>query len=391
MVALNRNNSNAIAQNGVGFIYRSKTPRAWIEKPSEASVKVKVYSNVIEIISPLRTAYDPDTNERNEKHEFLKKHIDVFQAAASARNRRELEEIDAEKYQQNKIVKGNRKKITAFKRSSRTNLLKKVGKASFMNDGGYFVTLTYPRQFSMDFNVWKRDLDTFLKRLRRYAAMHQLDDLEIEFRYLWKLEFQQRMAPHYHLLVFGLPADLKQEFKEWCSRVWFEITGSSERMRPFLAGTKYQYMSDQQLLTLFNFVGRDKFKKEFPPGAYEWFSHLKAGTNCRYMNNAKMVMSYCAKYVSKETTMYESKTGEIIPFTGRFWGTSNNWDAGCEVYYVTPQNLAQLRLFISSHLADQGAVRYATRVLSLRNFFVLGIGSDTYWDDILDDWLYRAS
>ena len=55
-----------------------------------------------------------------------------------------------------------------------------------------FVTLTYPSDWPGDPARWKRDLDAFGKWICRFAP---------GVGAIWKLEPQQRGAPHFHLLV----------------------------------------------------------------------------------------------------------------------------------------------------------------------------------------------
>jgi hypothetical protein len=122
-----------------------------------------------------------------------------------------------------------------------------------------FVTLTYPRQFPSDPGIYTRDLDTFSKRLRRTFPHSSA---------LWKLEFQQRGAPHYHLLVMGVPFLARA----WLSRAWFAVVNS----------------------------GDDK--------------HLRAGTQVQRCHSARKACAYAAKYVAK--------VSDCVPVwhTGRFWG-----------------------------------------------------------------------
>ncbi len=65
-----------------------------------------------------------------------------------------------------------------------------------MGRGLLFVTLTYPARYPGDWPTWKRQLDfmarKFVRQFPRFGAV-------------WKLEPQTRGAPHFHLLVVGLP------------------------------------------------------------------------------------------------------------------------------------------------------------------------------------------
>jgi hypothetical protein len=56
-----------------------------------------------------------------------------------------------------------------------------------------FVTLTYPRTYNPDPASWKRDVQAFRKRFERHFGKCPI---------VWRLELQERGAPHFHLLVF---------------------------------------------------------------------------------------------------------------------------------------------------------------------------------------------
>jgi hypothetical protein len=119
---------------------------------------------------------------------------------------------------------GVRGVVQGFSAASRRRLLDLVNS---INRGGslpLFVTLTYPAVWSGDWQVWKRDLRAFGLRVRRAFPGASM---------VWRMDFQVRGAPHFHLLVFGVPLLPKQ----WVSRVWFEIVGSGDP-RHLLAGTQ---------------------------------------------------------------------------------------------------------------------------------------------------------
>jgi hypothetical protein len=88
------------------------------------------------------------------------------------------------------------------------------------------ITLTYPREFETDGKEVKRHLNLFLKRFDRKYGHY----------YLWFLEFQQRGAPHYHIL--STFADVAID-KLWLSSAWYEIVGSGNRDH-LLAGTRVE-------------------------------------------------------------------------------------------------------------------------------------------------------
>jgi hypothetical protein len=78
-----------------------------------------------------------------------------------------------------------------------------------------FLTLTYPDDFP-DPDVSKKHLRKFIKRLVRRFPFIGL---------IWKLEPQQRGAPHYHFLIWG--ADYI-DLLTFVPQAWYEIAGGGD-------------------------------------------------------------------------------------------------------------------------------------------------------------------
>lgn len=132
-----------------------------------------------------------------------------------------------------------------------------------------FVTLTYPERFP-DVKEAKRDLKIFLQRLeRRFPAAG----------YIWKLEPQERGAPHYHLLVWGVQL---VELFPWVVSAWFAIAGQGDiNHRLFHSGS------------------------------------LEGSRPCvEAVRTWRGVWSYASKYLGK--TFEVAEWGQ--KWTGRFWG-----------------------------------------------------------------------
>ena len=93
-----------------------------------------------------------------------------------------------------------RGKITRFSRGSRGRLLKTVGRLK-QDKLPVFVTLTYPDEFPVTPERWRRDLAALWRRMRRQWP---------EAAAIWKKEFKRRksgvnagkVAPHYHMLLW---------------------------------------------------------------------------------------------------------------------------------------------------------------------------------------------
>jgi len=78
-----------------------------------------------------------------------------------------------------------------------------------------FVTLTYPDNFPSP-KQSKAHLMTFLKRIKRAFPMAGG---------IWKLEPQQRGAPHYHMIIWGCDA---KSLKDFVPVAWFDIAGGDD-------------------------------------------------------------------------------------------------------------------------------------------------------------------
>jgi hypothetical protein len=126
------------------------------------------------------------------------------------------------------------------------------------------LTLTYPNAFDFDWKRWKRDLKVFYQRVRREWP---------SVTFAWKLEFQKRKAPHYHILVLGL-GNKKQEnlFMEEIPAWWCAVVDSGD------------------------------------------VKHLGAGTSCERIRSRAGLLCYAAGYGAK---MKQTLSGVNV---GRYWG-----------------------------------------------------------------------
>jgi len=124
-------------------------------------------------------------------------------------------------------VGGDRGDVWGFSAASRGRLMRLLARVDWgallpsgscrfrRSQRAHFVTLTYPESYPGDWQVWKAHLKAFLMRLQR-----RFPDLR---GVLWKLEFQERGAPHFHLLtVFDGSRDVVS-FRRWVLRSWFEV------------------------------------------------------------------------------------------------------------------------------------------------------------------------
>jgi hypothetical protein len=110
---------------------------------------------------------------------------------------------------------GKRGKIKGFSFASRRRLMQTIARIRFDAPLPMFVTLTYPNKFPSPIES-KDHLDIFIRRLRRAFPDAGL---------IWKLEPQERGAPHYHMLVYGVPL---HDLAMFTVNTWYEIAGGGD-------------------------------------------------------------------------------------------------------------------------------------------------------------------
>lgn len=123
-----------------------------------------------------------------------------------------------------------------------------------------FVTLTY-RKENVEPVRCKKHLKSFLQAMRRTYPSYSA---------IWKLEFQKRGSPHYHIIVFGryIPAN-------WVAETWNRIAEDGDKL------------------------------------------HLAAGTEVRPVRRSDSALAYVGKYMAK---LHDGGQAENW---GRFWGVHN--------------------------------------------------------------------
>lgn len=131
----------------------------------------------------------------------------------------------------------------------------------------WFVTATYPAVFPApdDHGIYKGHLHRLCQEIRRrHPAVSGV----------WKLEFQQRQAAHFHFLLIGCTEDI-YSFRSWIAQTWAHIVNSGDP------------------------------------------NHVTAGTGVDRIRTYGGVMAYVTSYISKED--------QTLPgnFTGRYWGIIN--------------------------------------------------------------------
>lgn len=224
---------------------------------------------------------------------------------------------------------GVRGAVSEFTRAARKRMIERLSKTRNIGKSA-FVTLTYPAIYPDDPSLWKRHLDTFLKRLKRIAP---------NCHAIWRIEPQQRGAPHYHLIVFNHPSRLSS-FRRWVKLAWFAVVGSGDNR------------------------------------------HRAAGTRVDAIYNRRHAIAYASKYAAKPSEggrNFVTLDGEIVSHVGKHWGCFNNSAADTEMfgeYDLTPFEVIEFRRMCARFLKSKGS-RYAKRLARGSNgFSIFGLGDD---------------
>ena len=181
---------------------------------------------------------------------------------------------------------GKRGSVQAFSEASRARLKFVAGNScpELVSQ----IALTYH-------NVWgdgrrvKRDLDVFLKWLRRRFA----------FQYLWILEFQTRGAPHFHLFLTVPPS---HSLRKLIAKQWTKIAAPGDVQHEAFHAHQENWI--------------------------DWTMHSGA---------------YLTKYLDKEA---QKAVPEGFEWVGRFWGSSRGLVPAPAVHDVgtgqTPRSMARI-------------------------------------------------
>lgn len=206
------------------------------------------------------------------------------------------------------------RRITGFSPRSRARMMYRLSTLPWADQAGIaeMVTLTYPREFPTDGPTVKRHLHAFAKRWQRRFGAWPVG--------VWKLEFQRRGAPHFHLYVMR-PLMPWREFLDWAREAWYEVVGSGDE-----AHRHQGVRLDRQFV---------------------------AATR-----SVKRIAGYFAKHNAKNAKHYQSHPPEGFEQVGRFWG----------VWGMTPQvtelelhvdEFVQLRRFLVALQRKNGRKRKA--------------------------------
>lgn len=161
---------------------------------------------------------------------------------------------------------GKRGEVEVMSRASRKRLLMTMHKMIYTSVT--MITLTYPKIFPMDGRKLKAQLKEFRRRFEKKWG---------KLRAFWRLEFQDRGAPHFHILYFDCPFLPIPEV----SVIWYAIVKSGDP------------------------------------------NHLKCGVDLKRIHEETgraQIMYYVSKYIAK--FQREGESGKVDRI-GRYWGKWN--------------------------------------------------------------------
>jgi hypothetical protein len=170
---------------------------------------------------------------------------------------------------------GQRQKIRGFSRASRRQLMKElnsIDRTQVEADRCAMATMTYPGRFPSPAGA-KKDLKCIRERIRRTWG---------KLPFYWKLEPQDRGAPHFHFLMFFESVDQLRAFAQWLPGAWHEIAGQDD------------------------------------PNHLKWHRGQLGNKHCvEPMRSWNGVIDYGSKYVGK---MIDASQFTAWEFPGRWWG-----------------------------------------------------------------------
>lgn len=207
---------------------------------------------------------------------------------------------------------GKRGAIYEFSKESRLRLMKHLARANRIPD--WFVSLTYPREYP-ELSEAKEHARRFLYYVIRY---HKRANARCYV--VWRVEWQRRGAPHFHLLVWS---DWKHPVSEarliW-NRAWaddiFRFYDSDDWEDVYRLATCTEWYSWLPFLSVlwWRITGRNGD------------DHLRRGVDLKAVGNERQAMAYCSKYCAKVgERQFDMETGEVLPL-GRIWGAQGDKD-----------------------------------------------------------------
>ena len=156
---------------------------------------------------------------------------------------------------------GKRGVIKDFSKQARLRLMKKL--MSLSQAPKHFITLTYPAVYPADASEWKRHLHNFFRALHEKYPEHW---------FVWKLEPQERGAPHFHLMGdLGVRMDAASIYR-LLRVIWWEVVGATgdNGRKHFLRGVQVENLEDSGHKKTSNYISKYIGKPQNAEDMPEW-------------------------------------------------------------------------------------------------------------------------
>jgi hypothetical protein len=236
----------------------------------------------------------------------------------------------------------HRGSIKEFSKRSRFRLFTILAKLRNLSQvRPMFVTLTYHWGFCDSYKKYKTDLHTFLTALRRYNE---------NIQYIWRLEFQQRGAPHYHFILFS---DTIQSHADML------------KLEVFISSTWHSIADPTSI------------------------AHEKYGCSVKRIHDYSGACRYLSKYVAKV------HPGVISPIGTKHWGCSHNLPFEIkEMYEISDSKVHSLCVHIRRWMLQSGSItEHSANFITDEKPFVLFIRPEVF-DQLIIEWnpgLFRSN
>ncbi len=194
--------------------------------------------------------------------------------------------------------------IRTFSSNSRRRFIKQMAKINLQMYGKpLFVTLTYHNVYPDNSKDLQKQLNYFLTLLRT---------AKLRYHYVWRLEFQERGAPHFHLILFPLKESNPDKL----------------------------------------YIYKNNILKMWRTSLYDWDESMQLfSVDVKMLKGKKHIFQYISKYAAKKDNE------NILSFSGRRYGFSKNIfiDAllKCEIKL---SDFDSLRKIIFNYFVSRGGI-----------------------------------
>ncbi|MDP8267364.1 MAG: hypothetical protein P9L97_01430 [Candidatus Tenebribacter davisii] len=220
-------------------------------------------------------------------------------------------------------IGGTRQAIITFTARSRKNLIDKLSSLDrdiITSSGAAFLTLTYANRYPTDKDA-KIHLRSFMRRLERVVGR--------KLGFVWRLESQERGAPHFHLLIFGWkktksgwPLTFIQFQNLWVDTIGF-LYWDYSYVQPLCPYLRINFIREFKALMCYvsKYVAKIEQFSDDPPAESERARSVRASAEDRLRSLFNYSANlYASSFNNFNINDFINKEKEL---SGRFWGIEN--------------------------------------------------------------------